>query len=148
MTTNHYASNKVSLSYTFLKISSWSDFLYLIYNERFSNFVIHPLGLEPRCNRLPFRRLIRASGYGWLCNRATATRRRFHRLKVYCFTVKALAPFSLIILASSASSLRWLDSNQRIQESRSCALDQLGDTSKIVSYDFFCFVIRGFFRII
>ena len=26
-------------------------------------------------------------------------------------------------------SLRWLDSDQRIQESRSCALDQLGDTS-------------------
>ena len=27
-------------------------------------------------------------------------------------------------------SLRWLDSDQRIQESRSCALDQLGDTSE------------------
>ena len=39
MTTNHYACNKVSLSYTFLKISSWSDFLYLIYNELFSIFV-------------------------------------------------------------------------------------------------------------
>ena len=28
-------------------------------------------------------------------------------------------------------SLRWLDSDQRIQESRSCALDQLGDTSVV-----------------
>ena len=44
MITNHYACNKVSLSYTFLKISSWSDFLYLIYMNYFSVFVI---GLPP-----------------------------------------------------------------------------------------------------